>query len=307
MLTVLIIRPAAAEPATFRFQREIERRRPEEESMTAVVFDADVFAVARDGFPDVRVLDDRGVQTPLLIEEVVEQPVHRRRTSRGEPLDGPNKKIDCAVAVKEITEDATKKTTYIYVDAGGQPITEFDLETTSSNFSRPVRVEVPAERGGWREVGRGKVSIIEYDEFGDRSTTIAFPEQRAAEYRIVIINEDNPPLENLGVSARGNVYRAVFLAEAGRAYRLVYGSPKARRPDYDAAAVLAPLRARGHRPVEAELGPPMEMTAAEPPASISEIVGNPWLLGAAIVVLLVLLVWALYVATRRIDRLPNEP
>ena len=83
---------------------------------------------------------------------------------------------------------------------------------------------------------------------------------------------------------RGNVYRAVFLAAAKETYRLGYGSDDAREPNYDAAAVLAPLRLEGQQPVEARLGQQVANPAAgASPATMRNLLKNPLLLGGAIV------------------------
>lgn len=229
--------------------------------------------------------------------------------NQSKTLERHDKKSDYTVSVAKVEEDLTENTTSIYVDTRRQPITELMLETLSRNFNRPIQVQVPVTRGGrteWRDIAQGKVSMIEFGAFSDKSLAISFPEQRVEEYRIVIRNEDNPPLKITDVMARGNVYRAIFIAEADKTYRLVYGSDDAKRPNYDAAAVLAPLRAEGHRPSEAVFGPEVANAAAESsPISFRAVLNNPLLLGAAIVVLVLLLGWALFVATRRIDRLPK--
>ena len=230
--------------------------------------------------------------------------------NRSKTLERRDRKADYTIAVAQVKEDLIENTTNIFVDSRRQPITELTLKTSSRNFHRPVQVQVPVTRGGrteWRDISQGKVSMIEFGAYREKSLAISFPEQRAEEYRIVIRNEDNPPLKIIGVTARGNVYRAIFLAAADETYRLVYGSDDAERPNYDAAAVLAPLRAEGHRPSEAALGPEVADTAAEPPSiTFRAILNNPLLLGAAVVVLVLLLGWALFVATRRIDRLPKD-
>ena len=57
----------------------------------------------------------------------------------------------------------------------------------------------------------------------------------------MIDNKDNPPLEITGVTARGNVYQAIYLAADNESYRwLRLGG--GREPEYDAAVVLAAVR-----------------------------------------------------------------
>ncbi len=225
-------------------------------------------------------------------------------------LEKRDKTADYYVSIAKIEQSLQDHTTNIYVSARRQPLTAFTLETSSRNFSRPIRVQAQGAEGDkteWRDIAQGKISLIEFAAFSEKSLTISFPAERAEEYRIVIRNEDNPPLKITGVKARGDVYRAVFLAAPGESYRLEYGSETAPRPSYDAAAVLAPLRAKGIKPVAAKLGPEVADPAPEPPPlDFRALLNNPLLLGAAIVVLVLLLGWALYLAARRIDRLPRE-
>lgn len=228
-----------------------------------------------------------------------------RHTTR----DKRDKKTDYYAAVSKLKDDIIERITIIDVSSRRQPITELTLETSSRNFQRPVRVQVPVVRGGhseWRDIARGEVSLIKFASFERQSLTISFPEQRSEAYRIVVENGDNRSLDVTGVKARGNVYQAVFLAEPKVSYRLAYGSATAERGEYDAAAVLAPLRAAGHQPVEARLGPEVEIAVFDSAkTALKDIFGNPLVYGSAIAFLVILLAWALYAATRRIDRLPR--
>ncbi|MBN1394547.1 MAG: hypothetical protein JW959_05960 [Pirellulales bacterium] len=452
ILALCLLAAAASQPAaerhSFRFHKDVILAQPGRESMVSVLFDSQVYAAARDGLPDVRLLDDTGRQTPFAIEKVVEtiesevrrplpsrvfsppseqgdrvkvllrldgeargadglsvftplenfeyrvrvygsdngltwlpleengrvfdysrlmdisnrdvrlpkneqrlyaveiigvgeveqslfremtrkyhdkeeverieKTVLRRRPfrleriefwkDRKETLQRRDEKTDYYASIAKINEDLDERATKMLIDAKRQPITELTIETASRNFVRPAEVYVKTAAGRRAEmncIARNKISLIEFGAFDRRSLTISFPEQRAKQYLVVIHNGDNQPLKITGVSAHGNVYRAVFLAKADRKYRLVYGSQIAERPDYDAAAVLAPLRAEGHRPIEAKLGQEVEDSPAGQPLSVDSVLNNPLLLGSAIVVLVLLLAWALCTAARRVDGLPR--
>ncbi len=176
-----------------------------------------------------------------------------------------DKKADYPVEQYRVEEDAAEKSTIVYVRTRREPLTGLTLETSDRNFSRSAVVEAPVERGvrkQWVEIGRDRLSLLDFGKYHSRALGISFPERRESEYRIVIRNEDNPPLAITGVKARGNVYRAVFLAAAKETYRLGYGSDDAQTPNYDAAAVLAPLRLEGQRPTELRLGPQIANPAA---------------------------------------------
>ena len=212
--------------------------------------------------------------------------------------------------VDRVEQDAEKKSTMVYLHTHQEPLDEFALKTPDRNFSRMASVEIPIQRGtrtDWREIGRGTLRSVDFGNYHKHSLAVAFPEQRRGEYRLVIRNEDNPPLGIEGVAARGNVYQIVFLADAKETYRLGYGSQDAGQPRYDAAAVLTPLRREGHRPVEGRLGNQTANPAPPPPSyALRDLLGNPILLGAVVVVLVSLLAWALVRATMRINQLPKS-
>ena len=229
---------------------------------------------------------------------------------RKETLSEKEQKSDYKVVKWRVEEDAAGKTTIVYVDLQREPLTELTLQTSSRNFSRSAVVQSLVTHGvrtEWVDIGRGQASLVDFGGYRKQTLGISFPERRETEYRIVIRNEDNPPLAIEGVKARGNVYRAVFLAAENERYRLYYGSDEADSPKYDAATVLAPLRqgqAAGEGRLGAEVGNP---AAGEAPAlTIRTIVNNPVLLGAVIVVLVAVLGWALFRAARRINELPKE-
>ena len=208
-------------------------------------------------------------------------------------------------------EDPKQKATLVHLLTRCQPLTEVKLETTSRNFSRTVVVEKPVTHGvrtDWVAVAQSQIRLIDFRGFHSEDLKIDFPENREAEYRLVIRNEDNPPLRITGVKARGNVYRAVFLAAADEPYRVYYGSEQVAQPKYDVAAVLLPLR-QGSNAVAAMLGPQVANPAAgaEPnDLQARRLLNNPLVLGMLVLLLVAVLGWALFRATRRISHLPTD-
>lgn len=458
-LLLLAASTRAAEPNQFRFHKDIERTDTARENLAALPFDADVYAAARDGFPDVRVFDSAGGETPFLIEkatqprtrttragcafhtpslktqddgleivvqldrdsppadglaiftplanyerrvrvfggndgtdwtplvadglvfdysrymdvsnreirlpkngfrwfkivvsgisdtkespfleltrkyrgggesERIEKTVLERRPFRIDRIEFWNdktetfseheKQVDCPVAILGVEENAKEKTTTIDVSARRAPIVQLTLETTSRNFSRAVEVrryvaEKPSENGSPRQVpppialASGRVTSVEFGGYRNRSLDIGLPELREARYRIVIHNEDNPPLKITGVKGRGPQYRAVFLAAAGERYRLAYGAENVGSPRYDAVAVLNTLRREGNRPIECRLGAEVAGPVAaveSTDSALKSLLNNPVFLGGAIVVLVIVLGWAMFRAARRINEIPKE-
>ena len=295
LLLAVVSQCAAAQPDEFRFHKDIQRRDAGAENLLEVALDADVYAATRDAFPDLRVFDAVGNETPFLLTETLAE----RDT-----------KVDYPVALSRIEEDPAEKATIVYVDARREPLTELTLETSSRNFSRAVAVQVSTTHGvhaRWTDLAHGQVSLLDFGQVHRKALSVSFPEQRQSEYRIVIRNEDSPPLRITGVKSRGNQYRAIFLAAENQSYRLDYGSHEVEPPKYDAAAVLAPLRLRDDRPSDGVLGMQIANAAGKPEAvSSRRLLNNPLFMGAVIAMLVAVLAWALFRATRRINEIPKE-
>jgi len=454
LLVCLLLFPvlpcAAGEPRPFRFYKGVERDTPQEEAILAATFDNEVYADTRDGFPDLRVVDDRDDHVPYLVEKVTESRKHTVRETcssrvvslveeednaieivvrlgdRAPAADGvtfltpladyerrvrvfgssdgsdwtplmtdglifdysrymdvdnreirlpknsyrqfkvviddvtdelespwkeltrkfrggqederierttvqrrpfridrielwadvarehfkSDKKADYPIAKFQVEQDAKEKRTIIDVRSGRQPLTGLSLETSSRNFSRRVVVQKPVPRGvstDWVELGQATVSMVHFGNFHRERLKITFPEQRQEDYRIIIYNQDNPPLEITGVKAEGNVYRMVFLAVPGKTYRVYYGSESADKPSYDMATVLAPLR-KGHQAVAGSLGVQLANPdfGEKPGFALRGLLGNRLILGAAICLMVVVLGWGLFRAARRVDAMPKE-
>jgi len=169
-----------------------------------------------------------------------------------------DRKADYPVASFESTIDAGEKNTVVLVKTHGEPLTELSIEADGQNFNRHAEVQIPVYEGAqkkWRTITSGVISQIGFREFKHTQASLTFAERRSKEYRIVVQNQDNPPLRVSGVSARGNLYHLLFLAGAGGEYALAYGNEAAEKPQYDAGALLASLR-QGYAPRSALAGEP---------------------------------------------------
>lgn len=204
-----------------------------------------------------------------------------------------------------VETDESAKQTFVYLHAGRQPLTSLDLATSSRNFSRRAEVQAASSggaKGPWRQVAERTLFNLHFRERQREELTVEFAPRREETYRIVIHNQDNPPLDITGVSAKGIVHRAIFLAKPGKEYRVCYGSEMAAAPKYEAAAVLAELR-RDYRPVEAALG---ERHATDDYAPSLRgrargLLDNWYFLGAAIAATIGVLGWSLYRAGKKLE------
>ncbi|MCK5919759.1 MAG: DUF3999 family protein, partial [Methylococcales bacterium] len=140
----------------------------------------------------------------------------------------------------EVSENADKKETNIYLSTQKQPLMHFTLVTDSKNFRRRVSVQVSDPAENWRPLQTAHLFRYDIGDFQEERLTVSFPETRSEEYRIVIKNDDNPSLTINKIEAEGPNYRLLCLAEPNDELRVYFGGDKAhqlRPPVYDTSAI----------------------------------------------------------------------
>lgn len=224
-----------------------------------------------------------------------------------EVLPETDKRFDYPVAEYKVTEDKEKQVTLIDVTTLREPLTGFTLRTSSENFTRPAVVQIPIRQGietSMQDIGSGELESLHFRDIKREKTAISFPEQRQKTYRIVLSNQDNPPLDITGITGTGPGYNLIFLPSPGKTYLLRYGSEKAKRPAYDTAPIRELLR-RGYKSTLAGLGP----ESAEMPESknldFAKLLNSKWFLGAVIGLMVAVLGWSLVRAGKRIEQFPK--
>ena len=160
------------------------------------------------------------------------------------------------IVVKEAVE---KKSTVLTIPAGRWPVVGLAFEPEQQNFERQVTVECPAP-GGWRVIGKGLLSRARLPGVKPvNQLETVFPESRADQFRVTVRNDDNPPLTfgKDGVTLLRQVHNALFIAEKGERYRLVYGNPEVKAAPVYEQGVLAYLSS-GQKAVAWRLSPAPE-------------------------------------------------
>ncbi|MCS7305490.1 MAG: hypothetical protein NZ602_10345 [Thermoguttaceae bacterium] len=236
----------------------------------------------------------------------------------------------------QVQEDSKNKCTIIQVQTRRQPLERFVLKTASRNFYREISVQIPVPWPSrpvrrpdplsaalepapppaepsieWRTIATGRIHLLRFRHFHEENLQIDFSEQRSPQYRLLIHNQDSPPIEITGVDAAGPVYQVVFLGQPQESYQLYYGANSVGHPQYDIAHVLTSLRS-GAEPVQAKLQAQAntqtpQMPPAQPrPLSLLAILNHPLFFLTAIVVVVIILAWGLIFASRRIQQLPQD-
>ncbi len=219
-------------------------------------------------FLRVRVLDDG--EEPLTIQGGVVFFARQLEPRRAE--------IPLLITGRE--EDALNKRTVLLLDtgSGGFPANRIDLEIPQRNFYRQVSLHGSYNNLNWFPV-QASETIFDFDtpKFVGHDLTIQFGESRYRYYRLIIQNEDNPPLPVDGLRGSGFLRKLIFSAEAGKPYRMYYGHPEADAPSYELER-LFPYLVTEDLP-KARLGVhtlnPAFTVPATPPAPFTE--RNPWL------------------------------
>ncbi|MFG0333400.1 MAG: DUF3999 family protein [Maioricimonas sp. JB049] len=232
------------------------------------------------------------------------------RTTRIEGLQ----QREYPIAGFEVTENDDQQTV-IEIRTHREPLTSFTVATSDRNFSRRAVVQIAggtatgraAKDPGWQEIASTTISRIDFKSLRQEQRKIDIPETRAEQYRIIIDNRDSPPLDIVDIEAAGHVYEAIFLAQPGEAYRLVYDGDDVSPPEYDVAALRTMLR-EGYEPAPAKIGPESTRRIEPTPVRWSELLDDRRLLVTVITILVVILGFGLYQASRRIesDDTPSE-
>lgn len=195
--------------------------------------------------------------------------------------------------------DAQRRQTRVTFNAAGQPLVALTLETQESNFSRPVDVAAAeTSNGPWTDLAAGRISRVDAGKVHQQALTISLNgERRYRHYRIVIDNQDNPPLTILGLRARENLYEALFFPKPGCRYRLYYGGSGVPAPSYDTATVLTAILPGAT--AAWSLGDEQKNPGFKPGARSS--FNSKRLLIAAIVLMVGVLAWAMFRITKQVD------
>jgi|694.fasta_scaffold04777_12 hypothetical protein len=215
---------------------------------------------------------------------------------------------DVSIANVQVTNDQESKCTWIDFDSKRDPLSEVTLETSDSNFSRPSRLlsrtlEPVKDKSEWRPLAATTLTKIDIAGVDLTILALSCPEHRASRYRLVIENGDNPPLEDVQLSAKGPKQELVFVAVAGRSYSVTYGVADRTHPTYDTLAIQTALSANV-APTVATLGDPQPIALEPKVLPERRWYESQELVFAVILGLVVILAAALFQAAKRLNQVP---
>jgi hypothetical protein len=195
------------------------------------------------------------------------------------------------IAEFDVQQDESAKVSRIEFTTRRQPLVALWLFPEDRNFSRHVTVSGADESGDaavWEGLAQATVSRIETAGQETRLRVDLGSARRFRHYRIMLDNQDNPPLEITEVQAETETWEALFFAPGGP-LRLFFGGPLEQAPQYDIGAVLAAspgVEPQGWNLAPAEKNPAYREPAPPKPARS----GQPLLILAIVAMVGVLLV-----------------
>ena len=207
----------------------------------------------------------------------------------------------------DIDRDSDRRATLVEVDLGapGLPSHRIAIRTPDVNFYRDATVETSTDRKDWTIVSK-RDSVYAYDtpKFVGESLDVTYRESSSRYLRLVIRDEDSPPLRLEGVDVWGLEHGLLFTATPWQTYRLYYGNPEARRPLYDVERVFPYLETEGLP--QATLGPQtVNPSFVEDKPPVSE--RFPWLLSTVIAIAAIGVAVLLLGIVRRAKKLLPPP
>ena len=201
------------------------------EEILGVPLDSDIYAATRDGYPDLRVVDDRGAQVPYVLEPAGERRTIQVRepcTSRVLSLHvDEGKALEIVVALDEKAPSASGAT----------------IRTPLVDYERRVRVYGSRDGKDWALLASDRL-IYDYTRFMDiRNRDIEFPVNEYRQLKLVVeqeLDDRESPLREL-----------IRSREVGKQDRQVEITQTQRRPfRIDGVELWRTVEKEGGRKVE---------------------------------------------------------
>lgn len=172
------------------------------------------------------------------------------------------------------------------------PVSAIRFETSQAEFHRQVRISVSNDGKNWRSAGQGHVYRHADDDKQRAELVVVFPEIHARLWRVTLLNHSDPALPTLRLEMLGIPRQVLFKQGMGQDYRLLYGNPRAKAPQYELAQLFRPGQwqtIQSQAEPATPLGPKQRNSAYVSAEAWSE--RHPWLLWTALLVAVGGLAW----------------
>jgi hypothetical protein len=211
----------------------------------------------------------------------------------GASVSGSERRPETVVRTpRRIATTQSGPQTVLTLDLGWRnlPVDELRVAARSTRYDRPIFVEASNDGRVWRPVAAARISRFQGSSAGPIPIGI-----RARFVQLRIDNGDDPPLEGIEVTATSRSHALVLEDGHALPYRLFYGDPRLRAPDYEFARIpFAPSSTT----VAGVLGPERANPAFEVPGKpFGE--RNRWLVQVALALAALVVAAAGFLAFRR--------
>ncbi len=226
------------------------------QTLVETSFDGETWAVAREGAEIYDFTADEGEFNAR--DTGISYPETAARYLRVRVINGPNRPLDIEGAsvfrsvaapaastaytprVLLAADDGERGIARTVVDLGRQgiPTSRLSFQSRAANFHRQVVIAGSNDGEAWQERASAEVYSFDLPEFVGSRLALEYPESSYRYYQLSVHNGDNLPLPMERITLHSVDRRLRFMAEPGGEYRLYYGNPLARQPDYDLAAMV---------------------------------------------------------------------
>ncbi len=180
---------AAAEgDQRFQFRKQIDLGRAAGEEIVAVPLDSEVYAGTRDGYPDLRVVDDSSAFVPYLLEQTGKKRTNQLRES-------------CASKLLSLrVEEGKGLEIVVALDEKAPPAGGLTIQTPLVDFEHRVRVFGSRSGTEWTLLVNDGV-IFDYSRFMDvRNRDVALPGNDFRQFKLIVegeVEDRESPLREL--------------------------------------------------------------------------------------------------------------
>lgn len=138
------------------------------------------------------------------------------------------------------------RTTEILFDGkfAGLPINTLDLEVSSRNYHRQVKVASSFDRDKWKTLGSDVIFNYDMAAFKKSDNRISFRKNSDRFFLLTIENYDDQPIDVTGATATGLVGRVIVSMTGRPPYKAYFGAPKSTAPRYDLAHRIRYIQTR---------------------------------------------------------------
>jgi len=147
----------------------------------------------------------------------------------------PADETEYTCLIKEAIINKEQRSSEITLDFGVKNIHLHNLKinSNSKNYYRTLFIQGSNDLEEWVRVGSGEIFDYNIENFKDSKRDISFHESRYRYLKLIILNQDNPPINIDSVIGVGLNRSIVFPYQAEGNLRIYYGNPFANKPSYD--------------------------------------------------------------------------